>query len=605
MTKDEIGKQVKYLRNKKNIDWEKVCSGICSDTSLKRLERGKRLPDYFVLERIMERVGKSVNKIEFAADEEAYEIYYLREAIETNLEKEKYEEAVEGICYYEGLKIADQDLHKQYIYKMKAILEEEYHKDAVRSCKYLEKSILCTLPGFQIERLEEYLPGEEEMTLILMWIEQKIRLGEGDITVFGSRILEYITNTFDDEEVLANLYGKATWIFMREYIKEEKLIEAAGMGIRAVDILTSNGLLLDLPQLLEILLFCYEKMDRKEYGELKAQRDSLKWLYETYGKVYETEHVKLWKNYRQREIYLISEVIEQERRLSNKSQEKIARELNMDQKTISRIETGKYKPKHGTFQKLKEYFGMDRDLCGTCLAVEDFELLEWEREVARKIFYRKYDEAEQIYRRLKDRLNLEKNENRQYCMHLDAIFDSQKGKITKEGLLKQYEKAFAVTRENCRLEDLSGVVLSRTETMIMNSIASIYGKSGKKEKAIYILEQMLRGFENSRVDMKYHYASVTLVCVHLAGEYEENDQFEKAMAIYDKTIRFCLRCERGDMIGKCLMEKNCAEERRSGKKEACKNDYRQSYQLLKLMKMESSQKSLKKYYLNDYHENID
>lgn len=604
MTSEEIGRQIKYLRNKKNIEPEKICLGICSDTSLKRLERGKRLPDYFVLERIMERVGKSINKIEFLADEETYELYYLREVIETNLEAEKYAEVAEGIRYYEGLKMAEQKLHKQYIYKIKAIMEEEHYADAERSCRYLERAIFCTVPGFRIEFLENYILGEEEMLLILMWMEQKIRLGKIDTALYRTKILDYIQYTFDDEEVLANVYGKASWIFMRELMREGKNIEAAGIGIRAVDVMTSNGVLLNLPQLLEMLLTCYEKADEKAYKELKAQRDSLKWVYETYGKEYGTEQIRVWKNHYRREIYLISEVIRQERRRANKSQEQIAKALHIDQKTISRIEGGIYKPKDGTFQKLKEYFGIGRSLCNTSLLVEDFELLEWEREITRKIFYRKYDEAERLYCRLKARLDLDKSENRQYCMHYDAVFGEINGKITKEELLRQCEKAFAVTKGNCRLGDIAGIVLNKNETVIMNFIAKIYGQIGQNEKEIYILEQMLQGFENSRVDMRYHYASVALIYEHLAGKYEESGQFDKAKCIYEKGIRFCLQCERGDMIGKYLMENIYTWERKSGEKEACKKYYRQAYQLLKLMQMESAQRSLEKYYMNDYREKI-
>jgi len=603
MTKEEIGRQINYLRYKKNIGLEKLCLGICSPVSLARLEGGERLPDYFVLERMIERVGKSVNKMEFAADEEVYEIYYLREVIEMDLEAERYGDVAEGIRYYEELQIAGHNLHKQYIYKMKAILEE-YHLNEQESCRCLEEAVCCTLPAFRIERLKDYLFGEEEMTLLLMWLEKRIRLGEIDLTLYGDKILDYIRRTFDDEEVLANLYGKAAWIFMRELVRKEKVIEAAGIGIRAVDILTSNGLLLNLPQLLELLLACYEKMDKRAYEELKAERDSLRWVYETYGKSYRTEQIILWKSYHQREIYLISEIMRQERKLLNKSQEKVADELDMDQKTISRIETGRYKPKRGTFEKLKEYFGIDRGFCSTCLAVEDFKLLEWEREVARKIFYGKYNEAEQLYCRLRERLDLEKNENKQYCLYLDAMFDEINGKITKEELLKQCENAFAVTRGNCSLKDLSVIVLNKNETVIMNYIAKIYGQTDQKAKEIFILEQMLRGFENSKVDLGYHYASVALIYQHLAGKYEEDDQFDKARNIYEKGILFCLKYERGDMLGKFIMENIYTEERENGKKEACKSYYRQTYQLLKLMKMESVQKSLESYYFEDYKESI-
>lgn len=40
MTKEEMGKLINYLRKKKNIELDKLCFGVCSDTCIKRLERG-------------------------------------------------------------------------------------------------------------------------------------------------------------------------------------------------------------------------------------------------------------------------------------------------------------------------------------------------------------------------------------------------------------------------------------------------------------------------------------------------------------------------------------------------------------------------------------
>ncbi|MCM1047510.1 MAG: helix-turn-helix transcriptional regulator [Clostridiales bacterium] len=604
MKKKEFGKQVRYLRQKKNIEPEKLCFGICAEITLNRLERGERLPNYFVLERILERTGKSMNKLEVLTDWEAYEIYYLREIIETDLDNGEYERAEEGIHYYEGLEAAGENLHRQYICKIKAILAAEYSRDIKESCKYLEEAIFCTLPGFQLGFIGDYTLGEEEITLILMWLEQKIRLRENDMTLYGEKIFDYIRRTFDDEESLANIYGKAAWIFMQEYVREGKWVEAAGIGIRAMEILTSNGMLLNLPQIMELLLKCYEKVDKEAYNVLKMERDSIKWVYETYGKEYLDKSGRLWKRCCLKGIYLLPEMMRQERKLVGKSQEKVAADIDIDQKTISRIENGRYKPKKETFRKLREYYEMEMDIYNTDLTVEDFELLEWERDVAREGFYRRYVEAERSYRKLKDKLDLKYNNNRQYCLYLDALFNEINGNIAKEELLQQCEKAFAVTRGNCRWEDLSYVVLNRIETSIMNVISKTYGQLGQKEKEIYILEQVLRGFENSKVDVRYHYSSVALVYSHLAGKYEESNQFDKAVDTYEKGIRLCLRCERGDMLGKYIMEKIYTENRKSGGKEDCKNSYKRAYQLLKLMKMESLKQKLEKYYYNTYKVNI-
>lgn len=600
MTKEEMGKLINYLRKKKNIELSDLCLGVCSDTCIKRLERGERFPDFFVMERILQRMGKSVNKMELLPDEQDYEIYYLREVIENDLEKENYAEVIKEIVYYENIEVADQPLHQQYIYKIKSVLEDKYYLKTENSIEYLKKAMTLTIPNFNLEKINEFFLGEEEMTLVLMWIEKKSRLGEIDVLEHREKILNYVRKNFSDEETLANIYGKASWIFMKEFIKRGRKVEAASIGIHIIDILVSNGLLLNLPQFLELLLFCYKEVNKEKYEEWKKQADALKWIYKTYEKKYETEKINMWKNYHQNEIYLMSEVIGEERKLLKKTQEQVADELEIDQKTICRIETGKYSPRKKTFEKLKKYMNINRDICSTRLVVEDFELLELERDISREISFERYEKAEQLYKELKEKLSMEHNENRQYVMYRDIIFDKIKGNITEEETIRRCWGAFKVTRKNCEIENLSKVVLSKYETMIVNYISKMYRELGKNEKAVYILEQALAGFENSKVDEKYHFAGVSIIYECLSCRYEENDQFDKALEICNKGILFELRCGRGETIGNYLMQKTYTEERKTGVKETCQYYYQQAYQLHKLMKKESSMKVLENYYKNNY-----
>ena len=87
MNQKLTGSMISYIRTKKKISMELLSRGLCSTSVLQRLEYGERLPDFFLLERLLERLGLSVNKMELLSDEAAYEIYYLREIIEKELEE--------------------------------------------------------------------------------------------------------------------------------------------------------------------------------------------------------------------------------------------------------------------------------------------------------------------------------------------------------------------------------------------------------------------------------------------------------------------------------------------------------------------------------------
>ncbi|MBR3606556.1 MAG: helix-turn-helix domain-containing protein, partial [Lachnospiraceae bacterium] len=82
MKEIHIGAIIAYEREKKKISRERLCEGIFTLMALKRLEEGDRTPSYFILERLMERLGKSMNKLEILLHERDYEVYYLRVQLE-------------------------------------------------------------------------------------------------------------------------------------------------------------------------------------------------------------------------------------------------------------------------------------------------------------------------------------------------------------------------------------------------------------------------------------------------------------------------------------------------------------------------------------------
>ncbi len=302
MNKREIGNLIYYERTRQNIGLSELASGVCSVSVLQRLENGERLPEPLILERLVERLGKSMNKMELLYHKTSYDIYYLREAVECYVEEQQYEEAAEALIFYESLLKGKEALHWQYICKMRAVLAVEQEGDHGKAAMLLEEAMGKTLPGFDLNSLDSYLLGESELLLLLMWIQEKIDEDVTHIGIDGNRLLRYIQQTCQDEEVLANVYSKAAWVLGNVELKGHNPREA------------------------------------------------------------------LW--------YTLE------------GQKRLADALDIDQKTVSRLEGGKYKPKQGTFQKIKEYLEIHRDICSTRLVVEDFALLEMEREIARKNYYK-------------------------------------------------------------------------------------------------------------------------------------------------------------------------------------------------------------------------
>ena len=130
-------------------------------------------------------------------------------------------------------------------------------------------------------------------------------------------------------------------------------------------------------------------------------------------------------------------------------------------------------------------------------------------------------------------------------MYMDALFDSQLGRISEEAAISQCEMAFCIIRGEMVYERLEEVVHSRMEAMIINYIAICYKKIGQRKKAIELGEKMLSAFENSKVDPKFHYVALSIIYTNLSDDYEVSDRFQDAVKMCDKAIAFKLRCKKG------------------------------------------------------------
>ena len=58
----KIGALIKYERVKQDISIEKLAKGVCSESVIRRTEAGERGADFFVLDMIVSRLGRSDNK---------------------------------------------------------------------------------------------------------------------------------------------------------------------------------------------------------------------------------------------------------------------------------------------------------------------------------------------------------------------------------------------------------------------------------------------------------------------------------------------------------------------------------------------------------------
>ena len=461
------------------------------------------------------------------------------------------------------------------------------------------------LGKFEMDKLHEFVLGEEEIILLMLILNEEMKVKNKNISIYARQLLDYVEKQFEDEEVKTNIYSKLAWIMGESAIRNKKYEDALEFTLNGIDALTDNGLLLHLPQFLDRLLFLTKDRDENMYRSWKKKRDALKELYLEYNEPWETEGIRLWESYRQNSIYLISEFLKDERDLAEYTQEELAEAVGIDIKTISRIENGKSTPKKGTFTSIKEHFDIEIESFQTRLTVDNLSLLEMERDISRLSSKHRYEEAESLFKSLKKQLSMESKINRQYVAFMEELFDSVFKRKTTEEVLANLEKAFLITRTDKHLENLGRFVTTDLEAKIVNMMAICYEKLGDRNKSIKLLEKLKEGYEKSSVTKRYHRILLGLLYTNLCTYYEEINRFKDAINMADKAIKYYITCRRGDELGFLVEEKTYTTDRMTGNNENSKEKYKQSYQLFELMKAGEKEKApVKRAYMKWYGENI-
>ena len=95
-----IGQLLWKLREKEGIRQKQLCLGISSVSKYARIEADQQEIDFFLIDRIMGRLGKSVERLTYILPRDIYDIYELRQEIQQKICQKKWEEAKQCLLEY-------------------------------------------------------------------------------------------------------------------------------------------------------------------------------------------------------------------------------------------------------------------------------------------------------------------------------------------------------------------------------------------------------------------------------------------------------------------------------------------------------------------------
>lgn len=590
-----IGNQIRVLRKKNKISPKKLVLGLCSERTLNYIEEGKKNPEKLLADMLVQRLGKSSDKLELIVSKEIYQLERMQNLFEEALERRNKKRAEQLLEKCEEVS-PKSNVYRMFYYRCKGYLSFRIDEDMKTACEWIQKALDTTLPNWKGKALKEYLISTLEMENLLAYAKIQIKLGTADGMLEAEKLLlecrEYIDAHFSDGEEHAKVYCKCADLLAEIYLGKNEVAKAADLCEKAICELRDFGITYYMiPLLKKLTEYCNE-------GDVKYEtKETYKIFYDTLNNVYTRYHEEwrfqdsIFKNCFQRTYYLENELIRGGRLTSGLTQEQLIEGIYENPESLSRVESGKASPGKKTFEQLFERLSIEKGRYNTFVATESFEVLELKDEFDVLTSRRCYKEAKDKLYQLKLTLDLTVPENERVIKGLElalaGVLDSvSQDELLNEMLMLLQETYPLVSKEGMR------VPLDR-EVYLLNHISILLIKLSKLKEVEQLYRDVLASMKQSRVKVMHRFRGYSTIATNYALR-------TGSASLARTNIKYALLCGKCRLIHMNYMTEICSLINHPANYEICRMMLKEAYSLCKLVRNDSDMRKISLYHEKKY-----
>lgn len=205
-----------YYRKKYGLKQEHICNGICSVTTLSRLEQGYREIDSLMGELLLGRIGKEVTLFETMLNDEDYDLWKTRDEIKGLVEKRELDKAQTQIDKYRKIMPHNEKIHEQFCLHQEALLLKQKNEFPAM-LKTLKKAISITIPCFASLDGTKRLYNATEIEIILLLLKHgNTENDRAEKTLLS--LLEYVNQYYSEQK--KKQVGTEICMKLTDYVKD-------------------------------------------------------------------------------------------------------------------------------------------------------------------------------------------------------------------------------------------------------------------------------------------------------------------------------------------------------------------------------------------------
>lgn len=547
-----------------NVTLNQLAEGICSESEMQRIEKGERLPEKLMRDRIMARMGISDDNYEDYLQTEEYERWVLRKRILTGIEKKQLRDIESSLEEYEQISEKSR-IEEQFILTMRSWLLKQTDAPIEIQQEIAKNAVMLTMPCILKGSLENVLLSTQEIKLLLEYIQIRGRnQTESEDAIWCLKkyeeILRYIEQTHMDDIGKVKIYPKAVYYFLKfvqqSTIADKDVYRELAYCNKAIELLRNTRKLYYFVELVEIKsalikkiidLLSGEKKNTEKLGILLSENEEwasmIKGLYEEYrlSPYMENDCHLYWE----KDSRAIGDVIRIRREMLGMKREELADGI-CSVRTLMRMELKQSKSHMPIVRELFERLGLCEEYTRSTVITSDRETMLLAEQVSWYINERDLENLEKSLNELEKRLNMDIPYNKQVIMRSRSLLELYQGKINTEEFVKKVLSALEYTLSwEMIVKNRECYMTDEEMACLVNVMAYINDK--EKTYIIKVLENFCdKCIKEETVSV--YISMYEFIMTILASYYGDIGDYDKSDAVGKRVLKDCMKYRRMKLI---------------------------------------------------------
>lgn len=557
------------MRQIHDVTLEQVCEGLCSVSMMNRIERGERLPEKQMRDRIMARMGVPLDGYEDYLSIEEFEQWELRQKLLRSIENKSVSDAE---AYLDAYRVYEKQnsVEAQYCDAMELMILQMKKASIERQQAVIGHAVGLTIPKIENGLSKKLLLSEQELNLLteFVWLREYNGKPEDEFEwryMQYKEIMDYIKHSQLDHFCRAKVYPKVAYYLSELILHKVKTEENLEMGIRicneAIELLRDSSKLYYFIELIEVLEklakeyeFCLRRTEQwEEIKALQANLHEKKAWRDVMMELYTNQNISPYMEnfcylYWGMESYCIGDVIRQRRQMFGITKEQLCEGI-CSVKTLTRIEHKKAKTQMAIIRELFERLGLCAEYIRAKVITSEYKVLELAENCSWYQNNQKLEECDRCLRELEQALCMDIPQNKQFIMTNYLLLSFQQKYISKEEFVKQMIEVIEYT---IPLENISGkekLFLSRDESTMVYNI----GMCLENQDNVYMetVRKICEQFE-ADIDIHSHMRRYELLMTGLISYEGNRGNYEHSNILSNDLLKNSLACRRSHVLSNVL-----------------------------------------------------